>query len=216
MTGGDIYDVAGKPAGNMCLVGGDGSSRRSATSTYIGSADGLAVDAQGDLYLGEGNVVQEVTANSGTQWGRSMTANDIYVVAGGGAGGTGVPATSADVAAGAVAIDSSGNLYIDNGTNVEEVARTSGSQWGQSMTADYIYRVAGVASGSGTSGDGGAATSADLEDSGDIALDTNGDLYIADGIEPDHGGGRIQEVPVATGKSVGPVDDGRRHVHHCR
>ena len=57
----------------------------------------------------------------------------------------------------------------------------SGTQWGQSMTANDVYTVAGSSSGtSGHSGDGGAATSATLNGPGGVALDTAGDLYIAD------------------------------------
>ena len=67
---------------------------------------------------------------------------------------------------------------------------TTGTQWGQSMTAGDIYTIAGSSSGtSGSSGDGGAATSALLDDPTGVALDSAGDLYIADS-----GNNRIQEV----------------------
>ena len=65
-----------------------------------------------------------------------------------------------------ITFDASGNLYIVDGANnrIQEVAASTGTQWGQSMTANDIYTVAGSSSGSsGHTGDGGAATSALLE-----------------------------------------------------
>ena len=116
-----------------------------------------------------------------------MTAGDVYTVAGTGTAGysgDSGPATSAriDLPTG-VALDPGGNLYIADQDNnrVQEVAATTHTQWGRSMTAADIYTVAGSATGStGHSGDGGAATSALLEEPNAVALDPAGDLYIAD------------------------------------
>jgi YD repeat-containing protein len=66
------------------------------------------------------------------------------------------------------------------------------------MTANSIYRVAGTYSGSGTSGDGGTATSALLEAPEGVAIDPAGDLFIAD-----TSNGRVQEVAAATGPQWG-------------
>ena len=179
---------------------------------------GIAFDSSGDLYIADtfNDRVQEVPSSSGTQWGQSMTVNDIYTVAGDAGGGfgdtgDGGPATSALLGFPAgLAIDSSGNLYIADSDNsrIQEVASSSGSQWGQSMTADDMYTVAGDSGGSsGTSGDGGAATSALLEYPDGVAVDASGDLYVSDSSAPDprgRGGERL---------AVGPVDDRRRHLH---
>ena len=96
-------------------------------------------------------------------------------------------------------LDSAGDLYIaDYGNNrAQEVAASTGTQWGTSMTADDIYTVAGSSSGtSGHSGDNGAATSALLHSPNAVTLDSSGDLYIADGAN-----NRVQEVAAATGAS---------------
>lgn len=69
----------------------------------------------------------------------------------------------------AVALDSSGNLYIAD-TNNQRVRKVS---------AGIIATVAGVTA-SGYSGDYGPATAAELSDPSGVAVDSAGNLYIAD------------------------------------
>jgi len=113
-----------------------------------------------------------------------MTAGDIYTVAGsGGSGfaGDGGKATKAHVVnPQSVFVDAAGNLVItDTGNNrVRVVAATTGTFYGQAMTAGDIYTVAG--GGTGGLGDGGPATSAELADPSDATLDSAGNLVIAD------------------------------------
>jgi RHS repeat-associated protein len=172
---------------------------------------GLALDSSGDLYIADwgNNRVQEVAKSNGTQWGTiSMTAGDIYTVAGSSSGTSGssgdsMVATSAYLVNPAgVAIDPAGDLYIaDNGNNrVQEVAKSNGTQWGTiSMAANDVYTVAGSSSGSsGHSGDGTVATSALLDGPEGVALDSAGDLYIADA-----GNNRVQEVAISGGTQWG-------------
>jgi hypothetical protein len=72
--------------------------------------------------------------------------------------------------------------FADSASNrIREIADTNGTQWGQSMTADDIYTVAGSATGtSGNAGDGGPATSALMATTQSVSLDPEGDLYITD------------------------------------
>jgi hypothetical protein len=65
------------------------------------------------------------------------------------------------------------------------------------MTAGDIYTIAGNGAGA-YSGDGGPATSAGLYDPGAVALDSSGDLFIAD-----TSSNRIREVTASTGGSGG-------------
>ena len=83
-----------------------------------------------------------------------MTRYDIYTIAGNGGTGTagnGGPATSANLnGPGNSTVDAAGNLYITDTANnrVQEVPVASGVQWGQAMTANYAYTVAGSSCGS--------------------------------------------------------------------
>ena len=80
-----------------------------------------------------------------------------------------------------VTVDHSGNLVIADYYNarVRVVAASSGTFYGQAMTAGDIYTVAGDGTG-GFSGDGGPATSAELNGPAGMAADAAGNLLIAD------------------------------------
>ena len=132
----------------------------------------MALDSSGDLYIADtaNNRVQEVAAATGTQWGQSMTANDIYTVAGSSSGtsgytGDGGAATSA-LLNGPSRRGSrrAGDLYIADypTTASKKWRRRTGSQWGISMTANDIYTIAGGSSGSRLSA-GRASRPADLD-----------------------------------------------------
>lgn len=185
MTAGNIYTVAG----NGKLGSGDGGP---ATEAGIGMPEGIAVDTAGNLYIVDtfGGGVREVAAETHTQWGITMTAGNIYTVAGGGSSiGTNyffgsednVAATDAQLSPTGVAVDTAGNLYIASmSTNmIYEVAAADGIQRGIPMKAGNIYTVAGTGA-NGYSGDGGPAASAQLNGPQGVAVDTLGSIYIAD------------------------------------
>ncbi len=108
-----------------------------------------------------------------------MTAGDIYTIAGNGTqgfSGDGGPATAARLyAPRGLALDSAGNLvFADNGNNrVRVVAASTGTFYGQAMTAGDIYTVAGNGA-MGLSGDGGPAVAAALASPVSIAVDGAG------------------------------------------
>ncbi|HEY2577745.1 MAG TPA: hypothetical protein VGI74_15675 [Streptosporangiaceae bacterium] len=171
-------------------VGDGGPATEAATN-----ACGTAIDKHGNLVLADGGdgLVRLVAASSGTFYGQVMTAGDIYHVAGGGSGqgiaGNGGPAVSATLADPvAVAVDRAGNLVIaDSGrahvpAEVQVVAASSGTFYGQQMTAGDIYAIAGGAAGLRVSGGGGPATRAGLGTSiGQVRRDAAGNLILADG-----------------------------------
>ena len=132
-----------------------------------------------------------------------MAAGDIYTVAGSGTGGQsgdGGPATSAELNfPQGVAVDGSGNLLIADADNnrVRVVAETSGTFYGVAMTAGDIYTVAGIGTG-GSSGDGGPATSAELNFPSRVAVDGSGNLVIAD-----TDNNRVHVVAASTGTFYG-------------
>jgi secreted PhoX family phosphatase len=187
MTKGHIYAVAGD---GQYGFSGDGGP---ATSAELNSPDGVAVDGAGNLVITDlGNQrVRVVAASTGSFYGQPMTAGDIYTVAGGGTGGLGDggPATSAELnSPDGVAVDGAGNLVITAGRRVRVVAASTGSFYGQPMTAGDIYTVAGDGK-RGFSGDGHPATRAELFDPDGVAVDGAGNLMIAD-----TGNHRIREV----------------------
>jgi RHS repeat-associated protein len=89
MTAGDIYAVAGNSTttvtGAACpaYVSANGDQGPAVCAALYGPEQ-VAVDQAGDLYIADtGNaVIREVPAASGTQWSQSMTAGDIYDIAG--------------------------------------------------------------------------------------------------------------------------------------
>jgi sugar lactone lactonase YvrE len=190
MSAGDTYTVAGQAIGGYS---GDGGP---ADGAQISFPQGLALDSNGNIVIADnGNErIRVVAASTGTFYGQSMTEGDIYTVAGNGTAafaGDGGPATSAELSEpDGVGVDASGNLVVADGQNnrVRVVADTTGTFYGQSMTAGDIYTVAGDGT-AGFSGDGGPATAAELFIPVDVVVDTSGDLVIVD-----YNNSRIREV----------------------
>ena len=181
MTAGDIYTIAG--TGQAGFLGDGGP----ATSAFLHQPTRVAVDGAGNVLIADrhNQRVRVVAAAAGTFYGQAMTAGDIYTIAGTGLpgfSGDGGPATSAELFAPQdVAVDGAGNVLIADPGNMRMrvVAAATGTFYGQAMTAGDIYTVAGDGTG-GFSGDGGPATSAELNFPQGVALDGAGNVLIAD------------------------------------
>jgi hypothetical protein len=190
MTAGDIYTLAG---GGLEGFSGDGGP---ASAARLAHPHAVAVDAAGNVIIDDTDNlrIRVIAAATGTFYGQAMTAGDIYTVAGNGSfgfSGDGGPATSAGLAAPrGAAVDASGNLVIADTVNnrVRVVAGSSGTFYGQAMTAGDIYTVAG-SSHWGFGGDGGQATDARLLGPEAVAIGAAGDILI-----DDTGNDRIRQV----------------------
>ena len=114
-----------------------------------------------------------------------VNAQIITTVAGGGTSiANGAPALSANLQGPfCPAIDSHGNLYFCSGGGFIKMVSTSG----------FVYNVAGSGM-SGFGGDSGLATSARLAQLSGLAIDTAGNIFIAD-----LGNARIRKVDATTG-----------------
>jgi uncharacterized repeat protein (TIGR03803 family) len=158
--------------GTISTVAGDGTygyngDGIAATSAELADPCGVTVDSAGNIYIAdsENERIRKVTASTGK----------ISTVAGDGTygyNGDGIPATSAELyVPSSVAVDAPGNIYIaDSGNSrIRKVTALTG----------IISTVAGNGT-AGYSGDGGAATSAELHGPPGVALDTIANIYIAD------------------------------------
>jgi trimeric autotransporter adhesin len=158
-----------------------------------GKATNVAVNPCGVAfsggYLYAGNAITVVTTVRQVSLSNDQLTTPVGVGALGPLGDGG-PATKASLSAACgLAFDHFGNLVIaDYGhSQVRVVAASSGTFYGQAMTAGHIYTVAGNGT-AGFFGDGGAGTSAWLSQPSGVAMDgTN--LLIADS-----GSNRIREV----------------------
>ncbi|MDR3744580.1 MAG: Ig-like domain repeat protein [Acidobacteriaceae bacterium] len=173
-------DILTTVAGNGVQgLTGDGGA---ATAAELDSPAGLALDSAGDLFIADSHNqrIREVVESTGV----------IRTIAGSGAAGfsgDGGSATSAQLdLPTALALDSAGNLFIADTRNhrIRRIAAVTG----------VITTVAGNGIES-FSGDGGLATAAAIDSPNGLALDSAGDLFIAD----THNG-RVREVSATTGR----------------
>jgi streptogramin lyase len=167
------------PAGVIKRVAGTGAEGYSgdggrATRAELDSPQAVAVNRDGDLFIADtgNNVIREVSPR-GTITTFAGDGRPGYV------GGDDRRATSARLTAPTgVAVDAFGNVYIaDTGNNV--IRRVSTSGLITTVAGNYAEDLGNDGIG-GFSGDGGAATAAQLYAPEGVAVDNAGDLFIAD------------------------------------
>ncbi len=156
---------------------GDGGP---ATSAELGGPGDLTVDAVGNIFFADpyNRRVRQISAETGI----------ITTVAGNGSdldsGDYGLAINAGVGLAAGIAVDKAGNLYFTNGGDrVRKVEAATG----------IITTIAG-AGGSHYSGDGGPAVLAQLDQPSDVAIDEEGNIYIAA-----RGEHCIRKISAATG-----------------
>ena len=187
---GIITTVAGNsPLHDFGDFSGDGGP---ATLAQFNHPNGVAVDIHGNIYIADqyNERIRKVTASTGI----------ITTVAGNGEmgySGDGGPATEAEIQPSAIALDRQGNIFIaeDINNRIREIYIATG----------IITTVAGNGAEFGYSGDGGLATSAELEAPHGVAIDSAGNIYIAD-----YGNWCIRKVIKSTGKIYTIAGPGNR------
>jgi sugar lactone lactonase YvrE len=173
-------------SGLIATIAGNGSAGTAgigglAASAQLTSPGGIGLDSAENLFIVDSGNNRLVRMDAGT--------GILTLVAGNGAAassGDGGPAAQASINHPfAVALDAAGNLFISefNGHRIRRVDAQTG--------------IITTAAGNGAmawSGDGGPAASASLSMPAGIALDSTGNLYIAD-----QGNDRVRRVDAQTG-----------------
>jgi uncharacterized protein (TIGR03437 family) len=163
-------------AGTGCC--GDTGDGQLATTALLNQPQGVAVDGSGNIYIADtvNNVVRKVAAGTGiitTIAGRVGQVGDY---------GDGGPASAALLWSPAgVGVDAAGNVYIaDTVNNVIRKISVSNGTIGNISTVAGGTPVIACGTDEGFNGDGGKATSAELNRPQGVFVDASGNIYIAD------------------------------------
>jgi sugar lactone lactonase YvrE len=184
-------------SGNINTYAGGGLSDGAANAAIFAQNRDVAVDSAGNVYI----------ADTNNNRIRKISAGTVSTVAGNGIGnyfGNGIKAVNSNLnQPWGLAVDSSGNVYIADTSNL--VVRVVNTQSAPITVAGVVIQpgnigtVAGIAGQACASappgcGDGGPATQATFGYPGKVALDSAGNFFVADS-----GANRIREVNISTG-----------------
>ena len=155
------------PSGTITTVAGNGTQGYSgdggaAMSAQLASPFGVATDNSSNLYIAD---------DHNYRVRRVSPSGLITTFAGNGTqgySGDGGLAVNAQMTPSAVAVDSHGNVYINDGASVRRVS-----------TSGIITTIAGTGT-PGYSGDGGPAINAHINTGYGLAIDSNDNIYVAD------------------------------------
>ena len=176
---GGLHETVAGSGGTGFGNGGFSGDGGPATDATLTGPAGLYVNAAGDLYISDSqnNRIRKVTAATGNIETIAGTGvSDVFA-------GDGGQALVADIPfPGSIVVDADGNVYTSTSGRVIKI------------DASGLLTVLAGNGGQAFSGDGGAATDAEMFFPSGIALDSDGDLYIAD--TNNH---RIRKVDIATG-----------------
>ncbi len=185
-------------AGGGKEVPGDGGP---ATSAQLNNVTGVLLDRSGNLYLSETN---------GQRVRKVSPGGIITTVAGTGTAGfsgDGGPATSAQLGGpDGLALDAAGNLYIADVYNNRV----------RLVTPDGVITTIAGTGAAGFSGDDGPGVNADLNNPWSLAVDQQGNVYVADTfnarvrvLRPTHNSVLVSSVLDAASQRVEAVSPGK-------
>jgi hypothetical protein len=173
-TNGIITTIAG--SGNLGYSGDDGQATNAGLYLYQGSylSYGMAVDAAGDLFI----------ADAGNHRIRKVDTNGIITTIAGtnsfGLSGDGGPAVNAQLnGPSGVAVDNLGNVFIADTWN-DRIREVSINGIITTVAGTNISGFLANGDNPGFSGDGGLAVNANLALPNGVAVDSSGNLFIAD------------------------------------
>ena len=174
--------IANPPAGIIETVAGNNVQGFSgdgglATNASIGWSSGIAIDSAGNIYIADTDNYRVRKVSAATGLITTLAGNGSFTVS-----GLGGPATAAGIGAPvAVAVDNAQNVYILTLTTLSKVSASNGT----------ISLIAGTGE-AGFAGDGGPATAARFDRAYGVAVDSLGNIYIADS-----GNDRIRKISPA-------------------
>jgi sugar lactone lactonase YvrE len=181
------------PGGELTTIAPEGS---------FTSPAGLASDAAGNLYVADmgGHVIRKV--------GRDGTISTVAGTGKAGYNGDGRPGPLAQIDRPyGLALDAAGNLYF---------TEAGGHRVRRLAPSGVIYTVAGAGK-PGFSGDGGPAAAAQLDSPSGIAVDAEGNLYVADSgnlrlrkISPSGGIASVEGMTLPQAATLFSLDGGGR------
>ena len=161
------------PDGTVSTIAGNGTAGyagdgKPPTQANISQPCGVAVNSGGDIFFSQGDNLDSAVRKAPASGTMSTVAGTPL---GAGYSGDGQMATTAQVAnPSGLALDSAGNLYIAD----------SGNQRIRMISSKGIMSTIAGTGFPDRGGDGGPATSAQLNNPQGVAVDTAGNVYIAD------------------------------------
>jgi sugar lactone lactonase YvrE len=161
---GIVLGMAVDPSGNVYTVGDGGNvweiniqTLKVSLLTNGPGGQKIAIDSSGNIYIATWSDVYEINGGSTT-----LIAGDGSAI-----GGTG-PALSAQIVPTSLAVDASGSVYIAD-------------EYGPAVRKVTLGTISTVAGGNlNAPGDNGPASAAQLDNPTGVAVDSSGNVYIAD------------------------------------